>query len=151
MKARSVVPSSRKLSPIVLPKIVLGVALFFFVRLSPAVAVASQEGEGPLAILKRTWNLTRGHWWRLFGFLLICIAALLILIVAVGAVVGTIVGLLAGGDVEPMSLAALFIALVTQALTATVTTVFLVMLARIYVQLAGSATHASVPDVKREE
>lgn len=129
--------------------IVLGLALFIFVRLSPAVAVASQEGTGPLAILKRSWALTRGNWWRLFGFLLICIAALLVLFIAVGAVVGTVVGLFTGGEVEPMSIAALVIALVTQMVTSMVTVVFVVMLARIYVQLSA-APGTGLPEVKRE-
>ncbi len=116
--------------------------LFIFVRLCVLVAVASQEAAGPPTLLRRSWGLTRGHWWRLFAFLLMCIAAVMVLFVAVGAVVGSIVGLVFGG-VEPMSLAALLMALATQLVTAIVTVGFVVMLARLYTQLTGPV-HADV-------
>jgi hypothetical protein len=122
--------------------LLLPVAIFIFVRLSPLVAVASQEGLGPIRLLKRSWQLSRGSWWRLFAFMLICVAALLVLYLAVGAVVGSLVSLFVG-RIEPMSLAALFVSLATQLVTSVITVGFLVMLARIYLQLAGPA-HADV-------
>ena len=122
--------------------LLFGVGIFIFVRLCLMIAVASQEAAGPLSLIKRSWALSRGHWWRLFAFLLVIIAAVLVLYMAVGAVIGSIVGIFAGG-VEPMSLAALLIALATQLVTALFTGVFVIMLARMYTQLAGP-DHANV-------
>jgi hypothetical protein len=125
--------------------LLLPVAIFIFVRLSTLVAVASQETSGPLTLLRRSWQLSRGNWWRLFAFILICAAALLVLYLSVGAVIGSLVSLFVG-RIEPMSLAALLVALATQLVTAIVTVGFLVMLARIYLQLAGPAhSDVSVP------
>ena len=122
--------------------LLFAIGLFIFVRLCLLVAVASQEAAGPPTLLKRSWALSRGHWWRLFAFLLVSIVAVLVLYIAVGAVIGSIVGLFVG-QVEPMSLAALLIALATQLVTAIFTIGFVVMLARIYVQLSGR-DHAAV-------
>lgn len=121
------------------------VMLFLFVRLILTAPVASNEAAGPVAILQRSWALTRGNWWRLFGFVLILGIAVFFLMVAVGAVVGVVVGLLLGQP-EPMSVGELIIALVTQLATAAIGVVFLVMLARIYAQLTGpDQASVSVP------
>ena len=122
--------------------LVIGITIFIFVRLCLMVAVASQEAGGPIALLKRSWQLTRGNWWRLFAFLLICGVLLLVLYLAVGAVIGSLVSLFVG-QVEPMSLAALLVALATQFVTAVITVGFLVMVARMYAQASGPA-HADV-------
>ena len=33
--------------------------------------VASEETVGPIGIIRRSWELTRGNWWRLFGFIVL--------------------------------------------------------------------------------
>ena len=63
--------------------------------------------------------------------------------IAVGAVIGILAGIVLG-PAEPMSVSALVIALITQLAVAAVTVVFLVMLTRIYLQLA--ARHVTVPE-----
>ena len=122
--------------------VLLGVMLFIAVRLIIAVAVASAEPLGPIGILQRSWQLTKGSWWRLFGFLVLFIIAVLCVMVAVGALVGILVGIILGPP-EPMSVSALIVALFTQLAIAVITVVFLVMLARIYLQL--SARNVTVP------
>ena len=123
--------------------LVLMIAMIFIaVRMLMTTPVASSENLSPLAILRRSWALTRGHWWRLFGFFLLYILAVLIVLGAVGEIAGLIAEL-ALGDIEPMSLAALLVAIFTQGATAVASTVFAVMLARIYVQLASPP--ATVP------
>lgn len=123
----------------------IAVLLFFGVRLLMSSAVASAEDAGPIRILTRSWGLTRGHWWPLFGFLTIFIVGALVLLIAVGAAVGAVVALLLGAP-QPMSAAALLIGLVQAFVSAAVTTLFAVMLARIYLQLSGSGgAQASVP------
>jgi len=120
--------------------------LYLAVRLIVSAPVASAETVGPVGILKRSWELTKGHWWRLFGFLALLMIAAIIVLIAVGALMGAIAGLVLGGT-EPMSVGALLVALVTQAAIAALSILFLVMSARIYAQLAGSAgaVEASVP------
>ena len=42
----------------------------------------------PIGILQRSWQLTAGSWWRLFGFLILFIIAVLCVMIAAGALVG---------------------------------------------------------------
>ena len=121
------------------------VMLFFAIRMLMTSPVASAEPVGPVAIIKRSWEMTRGNWWRLFAFFLLFVIAVLVAVTAVGAVAGVIAELVLGGD-EPLTVGALFVALLTQLVSAAVSVVLMVMLARIYVQLAGDgAAEASVP------
>ena len=124
--------------------IYLAIAVYFAVRLVLSSAIASAEDAGPIAILRRSWRLTGGNWWTLFGFLMIFVVGAIVLLVAIGSAAGVIVNLLVG-TVQPMSAAALLVALVQAVVSAAITSLFSVMLARIYLQLAGSDIHASVP------
>ena len=116
--------------------------LFVSVRMLMTSSVATAEAVGPLDILRRSWALTSGHWWRLFAFLLLFLIVAVVAMSATGAVVG-LVGKLLFGPVEAMSVHALFIALLVELVTTLVTLGFLVMVARIYLQLAGR--EVSVP------
>jgi hypothetical protein len=115
---------------------------FIFVRLILSAPVASAEAVGPIAIIRRSWELSAGHWWGLFGFLLIYVLAVILVLLAVGSAVAVVVSLLLG-PMEPMSAAALVAAFVQSVVSAAITTVFAVMLARIYLQLSGGAERAS--------
>jgi hypothetical protein len=133
------------------PAVALGFLLLFvpvtflFVRLMLSSPVASAEPAGPIAILQRSWSLSSGSWWRLFGFLMLFGIGALALLVAVGAVVGLVAKLLLGG-IEPMTVGGLLVALVGQVLSAALSVVFFVMLARLYVQRAeGEMVQPSVP------
>ncbi len=121
----------------------IGLLLYAAARMLMTSSVASAEPVGAINIVKRSWELTRGHTGRLLGFLLMFLIALLIVL----AVVGIMVGLLARtlfGDIEPLSVGALLVGLVQGLLSAAATTIFAVMLARIYVQLNGAAGSAQV-------
>ena len=121
------------------------VMLVLAIRMLMTAPVASAETSGPIAIIRRSWDLTRGNWWRLFAFFLLFLIAVVIVMLAVGAILG-VVSTVVFGDIEPMSVGALLVALVTQVAAAAITVVFIVMLARIYVQLAGEGeVEASVP------
>ena len=126
---------------------VLLVFLFLAVRLILTTPVAGSEAAGPITILRRSWGLTRGRWWRLFGFLLLFFVAALIVITAVTSVVGVIVGL-ADGPPAPWSIGALVLALTSQLLSAALTVLLVLLLTRLYAQLTGpaAAESASVPD-----
>ena len=132
-------------SPLALLFLFLFVALACFVgiRMLMSSPVASEEPAGPIAILKRSWDLTAGHWWRLFGFLILFLIGAGIAMAAIGWAVSLVATMLFG-PVEPMSVSALIVALVDAIANAVVTVILAVMLARIYVQLAGGES-ASVP------
>lgn len=124
------------------------IGLFFAVRMIMSSAVATNEDQGPLAILKRSWLLTRGHWWRLFATLLLLLIVAGVLILAENAVIGSAAQLLLGGS-EPWTVGALLIALVDQVTQAAVSVVFAVLLARIYLQLsdAEASSVTGVPNI----
>src|SRR6476646_2480916 len=72
------------------------VVFFLSVRLVLASAVASAENVGPIAILRRSWEETRGNWWRLFAFMLLFGIGAIALILAVQSVLGLVVRLTLG-------------------------------------------------------
>ena len=118
-------------------------AFIFGVRLAlPLVPIAAAEQIGPIALLKRAWRITSGNWWRLAAFLIIFFTASLLAARAVGYVLGGTLILLSG-PLEPMAITALILAAVLAVVGAAFTTVFSIMLARIYVQLSGP-DHAGV-------
>lgn len=137
--------TSLALTPGVVTLVILYVALVFFVavRMIMSGPSASAEPIGPVAILARSWALTAGHWWRLFGFLVLFVIGALAVLLGVAAALGVVVAILLG-PIEPMSASALVLALAQSLINAAVTTMFAVMLARIYVQLSGRG-EVSVP------
>lgn len=108
------------------------------IRMMMTSAVATAEPVGPLAIVKRSWQLTSGHWWRLFALLCLFLLVMAIVTAAVGAILGILTRIFFD-PIEPMTVGALFVAAVTQLVSAIFTTALLIMLARIYAQLAGPA------------
>lgn len=117
--------------------------LFAAVKFIMTFPVSSAEDAGPLTILKRSWNLTRGHYWTLFGVELLLLVAAVVLLLSAQFVGGAIAG--AMGEIRPFSVSALILSAfmgVAQAVFAVFATV---MLARIYVQLSRGDTAVSVP------
>ncbi|HEU5481705.1 MAG TPA: hypothetical protein VFU80_01255 [Sphingomicrobium sp.] len=127
-------------SPLTLVLGLLYVALICFVaiRLLMSSPVASEEDIGPIGILRRSWTLTAGHWWRLFGFIILFLIGAIILMTAISWAVGLVAVMLLG-PIEAMSASALVVALVEAIVNAAVTVLLAVMLARIYLQLAGKS------------
>jgi hypothetical protein len=115
------------------------IGLYLFVRLILSSAVASAENAGPLHILKRSWDLTRGNWWRLFAYLLLFVIGAGCLLWAVESVVG-ILAHVVFADTGPMTVGGLLISIVNQLVSAVLWVIFFVLLARIYVQLSGAVT-----------
>ncbi len=121
------------------------VLLYFAIRMLMTSAVASAESANPVAIVKRSWELTRGNWLRLFGFFLVFLFGAIIVVAAVGSIIGIFARLVLGG-VEPMTVGALVVALVSQIVSAAMSVLLMLMIARIYVQLAGRGeAEAGVP------
>ena len=126
--------------------LIMVLGLIFGTRLlSMVIPAAAVESLGPIALLKRSWSLTRGNWLRLFGFILLFYLASAVASRAVSFVLGAVLAL-AAGPIESMTVSALLFASVLSTVSAMFVVVFMVMLARIYAQLAGaSAKRATVP------
>ena len=123
----------------------MAIFVFLFVRLVMAAPVASAEAVGPFAVLRRSWRLTEGQWWPLFGFLLVFFVGAGIVAVAIGSAAGTTLAFLIG-KIEPMSASALVLALIDAVVSAAITVLLAVMLARIYAQLTRRTdAQVSVP------
>ena len=119
--------------------------MFIVIRLLLTGPVAAAENVGPLNIIRRSWELTAGNWWRLFGFVAVFVVGALALIWAVTAVVGVISRLWLG-QISTDSIPGLLILLVVQAITSALYCVLFVMQARIYTQLSGRGeAQAGVP------
>jgi hypothetical protein len=135
-------------SPAVLIAALLYFALIIFVlvRMLMSGPIASSEHVGPIAIIRRSWELTEGHFWRLLGFLVMVLVGGLVVIFAISAAIGTVARLLLG-PIEPMSVSGLIIILIQALLGSALSVVFAVMLARIYRQVAGlGETQPGVPN-----
>lgn len=110
---------------------------FVMIRLLPLVAVIATGSDGPIAALKRTFAMTRGQFWKLFGFTLLLTIAFLVVAVAISAVFGSLVTV-ALGKPEPWSVSQLLIALLGGLIQAAFVTIYTAMLARIAAQLSAS-------------
>jgi hypothetical protein len=115
------------------------------VRFQLIIPVTAAEKGGPIHILRRTWELSSGHYLRLLGFLLAIIVTAVIVFLAAQSVGGILARTLFG-DAKPLSVSALVIALVVGLVQTAFAVVVSTLLARIYAQLAGmSGAQASVP------
>jgi len=123
------------------------VGVYVGIRMMLSSPVASAEPLGPFAILRRSWDLSHGNWWRLFAFLLLFGIGALCLIWAVDSVAALVVRLF-DADAGPRSLGGLLVSIVSQLVSALLSVVFFVMLARIYVQRSGTGA-AAAPTVPR--
>ncbi len=116
--------------------------LILGVRLFPVSAIAASERAGPFALIKRSWQLTRGVFWRLLALVVLLGVVGLILSSAVTMVVGS-VATLAAGEPKAFNTSALIVALASGLIGAIVSTVSAAMAGRVYAQLA--APEPSVP------
>ena len=86
---------------IVVILVVLGIlalivpGVWIAVKLSMTFPAVVSERKGPFASIGRSWSLTSGNWWRVFGTLLVVFLITFVLQIALGGVVG---GLLAVSD-----------------------------------------------------
>ena len=90
-----------RLLPLMVAYIVLSITLgigfvlfiipgvFLSVKWSVAFAAIVSERAGPFSAMGRSWELTRGHWWRTFGTLLVLGLLSLVLYLAIVAGLGS--------------------------------------------------------------
>ena len=128
-----------------MPAFLWGVLLFTIlmivlgVRMFPISAITVSEPAGPIALLKRSWRLTRGTFWRLLALVILLGLVAVVLDWAATAVVGSIAALVAG-EPKPFNTSALLVALATGFVGALVSSVSAAMAGRVYAQLAAPET-----------
>jgi hypothetical protein len=109
--------------------------IFVMVRLLPLSAVAVAEPVGPVGMLRRSWQLTSGYFWKLLGFTLLLGLVFIVLSLAITLVFGGILAIALGAP-EQGSLSQLLLLLVGGAVNGAFAVVYLTMIARIYTQLS---------------
>ncbi len=123
---------------LIMAVILVPAILFIAVRLMLMTPAAAAEDIGPLAIIRRSWRLTSGHFWKLLGFILLVGILFWIVSFAITAVGGSI-AILVAGPLRPGSASAFLIILLMAAVNTLVAPLMASLIARIYAQLAGDA------------
>jgi hypothetical protein len=78
---------------------------YLFVSLSIGYAVLIVEGARPAASLRRSWNLTRGSFWRLTAVYTVALIILAVFYLLLGAASGFVVALVAHGELAVLTAA----------------------------------------------
>lgn len=108
-------------------------AVFVGIRLVLVAPVIAVEGtRNPLAAMQRSWSLTKGQFWRIFGFLALVMILFFVVLGVVMLLVGVVLAIFAAGETQRV-----LAAVVSSILTAIVVTYFIGILAAIHGQLAG--------------
>ena len=119
-----------------------------WVRLVLMTSIAVAERAGPVAIIRRSWALTSGHFWHLLGFLLLIAILFIVVTVAISSVLGIFLSLAAGGRPQPGSLSSFIVLLIGAIINGVVAIYFTSMVARIYAQLSGEDVASVFEDQK---
>jgi hypothetical protein len=115
--------------------IILIVAMLVGARFLMLTPVAAAEAGGSIHILKRSWALGKGHYLRFLGLTALLIVAVLLISMAALFGIGTVILLIF--EISPLSVGALLYALAIAACQSLFAIILCVMLARLYLQLAG--------------
>jgi hypothetical protein len=83
--------------------------VFLSVKWSVTFAAIVSERAGPFSAIGRSWELTRGHWWRTFGTLLVLGLLSLVLYLAIVAGLGSAIA--TNGDMSEVTYAVLTVVL----------------------------------------
>lgn len=112
------------------------------IRLMLLTPVGVAEPLGPIAILKRSWAITAGHFWRLLGVFFGLLVLLLVVTLAVTTVGGIIIYFIAGKP-EPGGVAFVLTLLLGGVVSMIFAVLFATIFARIYVQLADQPSRGT--------
>lgn len=123
-----------------LATLVLGfVALARWVAVTPA---AVSEQLGPLAIIQRSWALTKGHFWRILGALVLIGLVFSVAAFALSIVLGLVVSLLVGSPLANFT-AAFVLQLLNSLFYAAYAVFMFCFVAQIYLQLTADDSDAA--------
>lgn len=100
---------------------------------APVLAIEAERN--PVAALRRSWELTRGNSGRLLAFFILAGLVFLVIYGLAMMLVGVVLVLTTGGEVQRVLTAA-----VSSAITAAALVYFIAMLAAVYRQMAGEPT-----------
>ena len=120
--------------------IFLAIALVFWAKLMLMTPVAAAEEGGPIAIIRRSWRLTAGHFAKLLVFSILMLVVLLVVTLAVNFVFGTLLRLV-GEPLKPGTIANLLLLLISGVVNAALVVLFTTMTSRIYLRLSGAETN----------
>ena len=123
--------------------LVVLIVLLVVARFQLITPIGAAEKGGPIRLLKRSWQLSKGNYWRLLAFILLTLFVAMIVVLFVGQMMGAVIVGSIIGDVAPYSLGALVAGLISGLAQGVFSVAISVMLARIYAQLV--APEASVP------
>jgi hypothetical protein len=112
--------------------VIVGIIYMFvkFALIAPVIAI--DEERNPVTAITRSWRLTKGNSLRIFAFLVLLFAVIVIIGALVQGVL-TVVFSAIGGEVARIGIGA-----VSALVNAVMTVIFLVVLAAIHRQLAGA-------------
>jgi hypothetical protein len=118
-------------------------ALYLSLRMAITAPLAVAETHNVVAIVKRSWRLTRGHVLRLLGYAFL-IGIVILVLQMFAELLGGLFAKLLFGDPEPMTISALIIGLFLGVASAVAISLSALMSARIYAQLSSPVTVPSV-------
>ncbi len=114
---------------VIVPLVIAALVAMVWISIKLVVAPATLmlEGTGPWTSIKRSWQLTRGNWWRTFGIVILTsiIVSIIASVIATPLTfaVGLIFGFSSSASATPDALDSLPIIAVTQAITALFTAI----------------------------
>lgn len=120
------------------------VLLFPLSRLILTLPIIATESGGVFSSIRRSWLLTRGNTWKLYGIVLLALLLVGLVTFAAQAALGSVLLLLLGQP-EPWSVSALLISLLVQLAQLTVTLPLTILIARLYAQAVGAEPTVGVP------
>ena len=112
-------------------------------KFSMATPVTAQEQEGPVGILTRSWELTAGHYPKLFATFLALTFVSWLAVLGLSSGLGVLI-VLAAGPPAVGSLSFIAIVMLDTILQTIVIAVTGVLIARLYVQLAQDESYAQL-------
>ena len=129
----------QRMTTLLMALIFLALLTFVWVRFLLVTPIAAAEPAGAVAILQRSWRLTAGHFNKLIWSMTAFAIAAAIALLAVSLAVGTVLALLLGAP-APGSISYVLTLIIDGVLNALLAIYMNVLIARIYVQLAGGST-----------
>lgn len=134
--ASVVLGGSERAAMMLLMPLTLIVFILVSVRLVFINPVAAREDGGPIAVIRRSWMLTRGHFWKLFTFFALLMLITIVATVAVNAVAGILLTVTIGSPVE--NEVSKLLALIASGIVNTIVSVFtIVVVAKLYARVSA--------------
>jgi hypothetical protein len=112
--------------------------VFAGVRLSVANAVVITRTHGPISVLRESWQMTRGLFWRLFGALAVYVLVGMVVMIAIGTALGAVF-VLGGTAIGAPDLAVSLNALVSRCLAGAIGLGLHLLGAAFFLQLQASS------------